>query len=229
MFYKNIKQQAEQFLTSCKKESPATFAAAQQAIGGLLIVDGLVGIGSPFHKKGRSGIFGALIGIALGFLLVFGTGFFVDLFGIHDLTATTTATIESVRQPSGERGSGACTPRALYIVGGKEYVQTASSGSSSACALTPGQVIEINYNPQNPGAWAYDLQTAKTFLKIFPVVGVIIIFMSFVTFIIRLFSILFGWKLLRSGQLLAKTLPTGTNLALIKQEMKKRFFEEIGQ
>lgn len=51
MFYKSIKGRAGQFLGNYKQQNPATFAAAQQAVGGLLILDGLVGIDNPLGGK----------------------------------------------------------------------------------------------------------------------------------------------------------------------------------
>ena len=234
MFYKNIKNHAEQFLGDYKSKSPATFAAAQEAIGGLLILDGFIGIDNPLGGKKRNGIFGSLIGIFVGLLFVFGTGFLANLTGISKMTATTTATVVSVSQPSatttnsnGSTSGGSCTPTAKYTVNGKEYTQTSSSGSSSACSLTQGQTININYNPNNPGAWAYDLNTIKTILKFIPIVGALVAVTSLVTFAIRLFSIIFGWKLLKSGRALAKTLPAGTDLGTIKDEIKKNFAKSV--
>lgn len=235
MFYKNIKSHAEQFLSKYKSENPATFAASQQAIGGLLVLDGFIGIDNPLGGKKRSGIFGSLIGIVVGLVFVLGTGFIGNLFGVNKLTAATTATVVSVSQPTttttntnnNSSSSGSCTARARYTVNGKEYTQTASSGSSSACSLTQGQTININYDPNNPGVWAYDLNTVKTVLKIFPIVGAIVAITSLVTFVIRLLSIIFGWKLLKSGRALAKTLPAGTDLSTIKNEIRQNFAESV--
>lgn len=234
MFYKNIKGHAEQFLNNYRQENPATFAAAQEAVGGLLILDGFIGIDSPFGGKKRSGIFGSLTGVALGLVFVFGTGFISNLTGINKMTATTTATVVSISQPSvtttnsdGSTSGGSCTPTSKYTVNGKEYTQTSSSGSSSACSLTQGQTININYDPNNPGAWAYDLNTVKTVLKIFPIVGIIVAITSLVTFFIRLLSIIFGWKILKSGRALAKTLPPGTDLSTIKNEIRQNFAKTV--
>lgn len=230
-----IKSATEGFLNQYRTASPASYATAQQAVGGLLILDGFIGIDNPFGDKKRSGIFGSLIGIVIGLVLVFGTGFIGNLFGINKLTATTTATVVSVTQPTSNTSSSnsndssgeSCTASAKYTVSGKEYTQTSSSGSSNACSLTTGQTIEINYNPNNPAAWAYDLNTIKTVLKIFPVVGAIVAATSLFTFIIRLLSIIFGWKLLQSGRALAKTLPVGTDLSTIKNEIRQNFAKHL--
>jgi Protein of unknown function (DUF3592) len=231
MIYKNLKTQAVEFLDNYKKDNPATYAAAQQAIGGLLILDGFVGIDNPLGGKKRTGIFGSLLGVVVGSLLVFGTSMFSNLLGINKLTANTTATVTSVSQPanttSNNSNGGTCTPQASYTVDGQQFTQTSSSSSSSACSLTQGQVININYDPSNPGNWAYDLESAKTLLKIFPVVGGLIAATGLFTFIIRLVSILFGWKLLKSGRSLAKTLPSSTDLSTVKSEIKQNFTKTV--
>lgn len=230
MFYKNIKNHAEQFLSTYKSENPATFSAAEQAIGGLLILDGFVGINNPLGGKKRSGIFGSLICIVVGLALVLETGLIGDLFGINRLTATTTATVASVRQPAytntgnnNNSNGGTCTVQARYTVNGKLYTRTALNVSNSFCSLKQGQNININYDPNNPGAFAYDLSTVKTIL----IVGGIIFIISLVTFAHRLFSIIFGWKLLKNGRVLAKTLPAGTDLSTIKNEIRHNFTKSV--
>jgi hypothetical protein len=227
MFYKSIKNQAQQFLGNYGSENPATFAAAQQAIGGLLMLDGFIGIDNPFGGKKRSGIFGSFVGILLGLGLVFGTGTYAGLLDVNDLTANTTATVVSVNQQYTRSNNNRCTIQAVYTISGKEYTNTASGVSSSTCALTQGQVIDINYDPNNPGTFAHDLDDVKTVLKIIPIAGAILAFTSIFTFAIRLLSIIFGWKLLKSGRTLAKTLPAGTDLSTIKNEIKQNFAKSV--
>jgi hypothetical protein len=234
MFYKNIKNHAQEFLNKYKKDNPTSFAAAQQAIGGLLILDGFVGIDNPLAGKKRSGIFGSLFGIAFGLFFIFGAGLISNFSGINKLTAVTSATVVGVSQPTytdsssndGSRSSS-CTVQAKYTVNGKEYSQTSTSGSSSACSLTRGQSISINYDPNSPGAFAYDLNSLKTVLKIFPIAGAIVVVLSSINFVIRLLSIIFGWKLLKSGRALAKTLPAGTDLSTLINEIKQNFAKSI--
>jgi hypothetical protein len=229
MFYTNLKNQADQFLSGYKQDNPATFAAAQQAVGGLLILDGFVGIENPLNRKSkRPGIFGALIGIAVGIAFVFFTGTFANLAGVNKMTAATTAEVVSVSQPKTDDDSGGtCTIRAKYTVAGKEYTQGTGYSSSSMCALTVGQTIAINYDPNNPSVWAYELGMLKGVLKIFPIFGVIAIIASTITFVIRLLSIVFGWKLLKSGRALAKALPPGTDLGTIQNEIRQNFSKSI--
>jgi hypothetical protein len=58
--FSSLKQQAVNFLEPHKEKGPATYAAAEQAIGAILITDGFIGIDNPFGSKKRPGIFGTL-------------------------------------------------------------------------------------------------------------------------------------------------------------------------
>jgi hypothetical protein len=51
MVFGTLKNKAKSFLSQYEQKDPATFAAAQQAIGGLLILDGFTGIDNPFEGK----------------------------------------------------------------------------------------------------------------------------------------------------------------------------------
>ena len=88
-----IKSAAEGFLGQYKSDNPASYAAAQQAVGGLLILDGFIGIDNPLGNNKRSGIFGSLIGVVVGLVFVFGTDLIGILFVITKLTATPTRTV----------------------------------------------------------------------------------------------------------------------------------------
>jgi hypothetical protein len=225
----NLKKDAQNYLNQYKSRDPASYAAAQQAIGGVLILDGFIGIDNPFGGKDRPGIFGSLVGIALGVVFLFAPTIFNHISGINDMTATTTATVVSVHQEtssSNDSGSS-CSATAKYTVDGKEYNQASSFGSGYFCPLTPGSTIPINYNPNNPGAWGYKIKTISSFVKIFAWVGLFAIVMSSFTFIVRLLSIIFGWKLLKSGRNLAKTLPPGTDLGTIISEVKSDFTKTL--
>ena len=227
----NLKSEAQAFLNKYKDKDPAAYAAAQEAVGGLLILDGFVGIDNPFGGKKRAGIFGTLIGVAVGVVFVLAPTFFGNLSGINKMTATTNATVVSVGQPQVSTSSSAnsthtsssCSATVRYSVNGKQYVQTSSVSSSSMCSYTPGGVVQINYNPNNPGQWASDVKTIHTILKLFFWAGLVVVLSSLVTFFIRLFSIIFGWKLLKNGRSLAKTLPPGTDLTTAIDQIKHEF------
>ncbi len=224
-----IKSTATSFLDGYKNENPASFAAAQQAVGGLLILDGFIGIDNPFGGKKRSGIFGSLIGVIVGLAFIFGSGFIGGIFGTKSMTAETTATVESVSQQprsntnNSNNTSNSCTAVAKYTVDGKEYSQQSSFGSSGICSLAPGQTVAIKYNPNQPGSWGYGVDTVNNVIKFIPIFGILVFLVSLITFGIRLLSIIFGWKLLTSGRALAKTLPEGTNLGTVTDEIKQNF------
>jgi hypothetical protein len=230
--FSSLKQDAINFLEPYKTKEPATYAAAEQALGAILMTDGFIGINNPFGRKQRRGIFGTIGGIILGVILMFVPTIFGNLSGINSMTATTSATIVSVgpasytRSAKGSSGSS-CPLTASYSVNGQAYTQQSAINSSSYCSLTPGQVIIINYNPSSPGAWVYGAKTISYFLQIFFWTGVLFLISSIITFFIRLFSIIFGWKLLKDGRKNAANLPAGTNLETMIEEIKRNFISSI--
>lgn len=223
--FSTLKQSAVSFLDTQQSKGPATYAAAKQALGAVLITDGFVGIENPFGSKKRSGIFGALVGVVFGVIFMFIPTFFGNLTGINNMTAMVSATVVSVGPASyGESNSGpACSLIVNYLVNGQEYTQSSSFSSSANCSLSPGQVITINYNPTSPGSWGYGTKTINAFLKVFFWVGLLVVISNIITFFIRLFSIIFGWKLLRSGRRDAANLPAGTNIQTMVNEIKQNF------
>ncbi len=228
--FSNLKQQAVSFLETYKAKGPASYAAAEQAIGAILITDGLFGIESPFGAKKRPGIFGTFSGMILGILFMLVPGFVGTMTNIKNMTETVPAVVVSVgdmvRSGNSDSG-GACTLAVTYTVNGQEYTKQSSMSSSSHCSLSVGQTIAINYDPSNPNSWTYDVKTISTFLSIFFWAGVLALISSIVTFFIRLLSIIFGWKLLRDGRKNASTLPAGTNIDTIISEIKQSFVSSI--
>jgi uncharacterized membrane protein len=236
MKFGNLRSKASNFLNQYKASDPATYAAAQQAVGGLLILDGFIGIDNPLGGKKRSGIFGSLIGIVVGVIFLFVPTFFGTISGTKQMTAMTSATVASVTHEQAattttnngtQNTSQSCSAIAQYKVDGKDYSQQSAFSSSSICGLSQGSTIQISYNPTNPGSWGYDIKTLDHFLIIFALVGGIVILASLLTFAVRLLSIIFGWKVLQSGRALARTLPGGTNLETIVSEVKKDFAQHI--
>lgn len=233
----NLKSKATNFLSGYEKKNPATYAAAQQAIGGVLILDGFVGIDNPLGGKKRPGIFGSLAGVIVGILFLFIPTIFGAVTGTSKMTATTNATVVSVSQPTTSTttnsngttssGSQSCSAVAKYTVGGHEYSQNTAFSSSGLCSLSAGSTITIDYNPAQPEKWGYQVATLNKFLKIFMYVGILVIIASLFTFTIRLLSIIFGWKLLKSGRALAKTLPAGTDMTTVKNEIKQAFSKSL--
>jgi len=231
-FFSSLKQKAINFLEPYKAKGPATYAAAEQAIGAILITDGFIGIENPFGAKKRPGIFGTIGGVVLGVIFMFIPSFFGNISGINDMTATTSATVVSVGQANYTRNSNggssdSCPMTATFSVDGKEYTNQSSMSSSEYCSFSPGQVITINYNPNNPGAWVYGAKTVNNLLQIFFWAGLLALISSIITFFIRLFSIIFGWKLLKDGRKNAANLPAGTNLQTMIDEIKRNFTASI--
>jgi hypothetical protein len=231
--FNTLKKQATGFLEQYKQRDPASYAAAQQAVGGLLILDGFVGIDNPFAGKKRAGIFGTLAMIVMGVIFMLLPTFIGNVTGMSKMTAQTTGQVVSVGAPqtstdSDGNRSTTCNFTAKYSVDGKQYQSPSSSSSSGACQMTVGQAVNIDYNPSNPSQWMSDRQMWSIILNIFFFVGLFVLLSGIVTFAIRLISIIFGWKILQSGRALAKTLPGGADLSTtvntIKNDFKKIVF-----
>ncbi len=235
MFYSKIIGNAKQSLSKYESQNKATYAAAEQAIGGLLMVDGFLGTVNPLGGRRRNGIFGSLVGIILGVIFIFIPTFFNKVSGTAAMTATTSAKIVSVTSSpvttTGTNGvrttSNSCDAVAEYTVNGKQYSQQSSYGSSSYCGLAQGETVPINYNPASPGSWGYNVKEVNTIVGLFRWAGIVVVVLSFITFLIRLFSIIFGWKLFMKGRALAKTLPEGTNLETVIDEIKQSFSKDL--
>lgn len=228
--FSNLKQQAVNFLEPYKTKGPAAYAAAEQAIGAVLIADGFIGIENPFGAKKRPGIFGTFSGMILGIIFMLVPGFIGNMTNIKNMTATVPAVVVSVGdmvRSSSSKGSGTCTLAVNYTVDGQEYTKQSSMSASNYCSLSAGQTITVNYDPSNPASWAYGAKTIGTFLSVFFWAGVLALVSSIVTFFIRLFSIIFGWKLLRDGRKNAATLPSGTDLGTIINEIKQNFVSSV--
>ncbi len=232
--FSSIKQQAIDFLAPYKEKGPATYAAAEQAIGALLITDGFIGINNPFGNKKRPGIFGTVVGIILGIIFMLIPGFIGTMTNIKNMTETASAVVISVgdmvrsKNPDGSNsGGGTCGLEVRYTVNGQKYEKQSSMSASNYCSLSVGETILINYDPNTPGSWAYGTKTMNAFLSIFFWAGLLVLISSVITFFIRLFSIIFGWKLLRDGRKNAASLPTGTNLQTMINEIKQNFTASI--
>lgn len=228
-FLSSIKGQATSYLAQFKKDEPARYAAAQQAIGGLLIVDGFIGIDNPLGGKKRPGIFGTLTGAAFGAIFMVASIFVGNLSGINNMTAKTSGQVVSVGAPSSSSSSGGstCSVTVKYTVDGKQYQSPSSSSSSSNCQLSMGETISLNYNPDKPARWSNDAVLFKIIFQVFFYVGLFVVASSLVTFVIRVISIIFGWKLLRDGRKLASTLPNGIELGKMISEIKEDFSKNI--
>jgi len=232
--FSGLKQSAVSFLEQYKTKGPASYAAAEQAVGLILITDGFIGIENPFGSKKRPGIFGTISGIILGAIFMFIPNFFGNMSGINNMTNVTPATVVSVGSANHTRNSNSnsnsqasCSLTVSYSVNGKEYSNQSPISSSDNCSLSAGQIININYNPANPGSWAYGAKTTSNFLKIFFWAGLLVVISSTIKFFIRLLSIIFGWKLLKDGRRNAASLPSDTNLQTMIGEIRQNFIASI--
>lgn len=228
----SLKTTAKSYLQQYEQKGSATYAAALQAIGGLLIIDGFTGIDNPFGEKKRQGIFGALAGVGFGVLFMLIPHIFGSLTGMKDMTASTSANVVAVSAPrttqsSDGSSSTTCSIKASYTVDGKQYSSASSMSSSDQCNLSAGQTVTIDYNPNNPGSWAYGAKAAAGFLSIFFWAGVLVAVASLVTVVVRLLSIIFGWKLLCKGRALAATLPADTSFNTIVNEIRQDFAKTL--
>lgn len=227
--FSSLKQRAVDFLEPYKQKEPAVYAAAEQAIGAILITDGLVGIENPFGGKKRPGILGTVGGMIFGIVFMFIPTFFGNLSGINNMTATTSATVTSVGTSvsTNSNGSSSCSLVAKYSVNGRDYTNQSSVSSSNYCGLSEGQLININYDPANPGSWIYGAKSIGSILKIFFWTGLLLLISSIITFFVRLFSIIFGWKLLKDGRKNAAGLPPDTNFQTMVNEIKQSFISNL--
>ena len=116
---------------------------------------------------------------------------------------------------------------ARYIVNGKEYTTQSAFGSSSYCNKSVGSTIDIHYNPNKPSSWGTDLGFLKIVFDLFIAFGLIASLVSLFTFGIRLACILFGWKILKSGRALAKTLPNGAKVSDLVDGIKNEFSHKL--
>ncbi len=228
--FSSLKTQAINFIEPYKQKDPATYAAAEQAVGAILIADGFMGTPHPMGRKGRPGIFGTIGGMVIGIIFMFIPTLFGTITNINNMTATTSATVVSVGtavSTGTNNGGSTCSLTASYTVDGTPYTQAESGNSSSNCGLVQGQTITINYDPASPGSWMYGANTIKDFLWIFFFAGLLSLVYSIILFFIRLFSIIFGWKLLKDGRKNAAGLPPGTDLQTIVNEIKQNFTANI--
>lgn len=200
-----------------------------------MIFDAVLGTPHPLSGRKRTGIFSNLAGVILGIIFILAPVLFKFLPQAK-MTAQTTGTIVSVSQPQvqtttnskGQQStSSSCTVVAKYVVDGKSYSVQSASGSSSDCSLLAGNSINVNYNPNNPASWDNNVKTFKIIVKIAFWLGIVITVLSGIGFIVRLFVVWFGWRLIQRGRNLAKTLPNGGNLASMIQSIKDEFKNNI--
>lgn len=131
---------------------PASRGAAKMTAGGLLIAEGLFGIVSdtanPFDgdKKGR-GLFGSLVGMAIGGVLIFLslTLMAPDVPADEVVTTGTIADVETRRDSDGDT-----MHVAVYAYDVDDETYTLRSSMSSSARPTVGKQVEIGYSASAP-------------------------------------------------------------------------------
>ncbi|WP_162598748.1 DUF3592 domain-containing protein [Nocardioides gilvus] len=206
-------------------QSPHTAGQVRQAIGGLLIADGLVGLENPLGGRSRPGIFGHLFQALFGLIFVV-VGVFVFSMTSADGDATTTGTITDVRTHTGD-DSTTCSLRAEFWVDDIPYRAGTTHSSSSFCSENVGGTVDIRYDSANPADADIDEGSMLWFVLVFPAAGLLVMLPSLIGLAFSAAAIFFGWRLLRSGRAMsAANPPTSTDQGIVA-EAKEKFIEVV--
>lgn len=206
-------------------QSPHTAGQVRQAIGGLLIADGLVGLENPLGGKTRSGIFGHLFQALFGSIFVFVGFFFFSLAGAEG-DATTTGTITQVNTHTGD-DSTTCSLRAEFWVGDVPYQAGTPMSSSSFCSKNVGGTVDIRYDSDNPANADIDEDSMLWLVLIFPAAGLLVMLPALVGLAFSAAAIFFGWRLVRSGRAMAAANPPTTTDQGVVAEAKDKFISVV--
>lgn len=138
------------------------------------------------HLKPKRSSFG--IGSFLA-LLLFGTAFIaVGYLFLQDTLRsyswpTTNGTVISVDEHRGSDGT-TYTPTVDYVVNGTTYTTTPNYSSGSRD--TVGESKEVHYNPNDPSDGVLELSGGGFFIYLFPIIGIVIVIASIVSFIMNI-------------------------------------------
>lgn len=191
--------------------SPRTTGRVYQAVGGLLMADGLIGLKNPFNRsKSRPGIFGALVFFAIGVAVLIATPI---LMKIPEVDSVTIGSISRISEPRVDKddGSSTCSYYARYAVDGKQYTVNSRIGSSSTCNRQIGEPVEVQYLAATPSRGVLELGTQKAFRWGALAFGMLFLLIGIGTFLIRAITIFFGVKLFLRGRKLVKSSPPSEN------------------
>jgi hypothetical protein len=181
--------------------------------GGALIADGVVGFG-----PNRQGIFGSLVGIAVGTAMAIGIALFIAPGMSEQSTLTNPvnaqATVVDVQRVStqnvDDRGkptstSTSCSVLIRYTTMDGQAIESGTPySSSSLCSYSPGQSVDITYDARKPATFQGLDSTGDVINRwlpwIFVAVGVIIAVSSLWTLIVRATQIGGGIYLIRRSR-----------------------------
>jgi hypothetical protein len=190
-----------------------SFPDVSKFAGGALIADGIIGFG-----PNRQGIFGSLVGIAVGIAMAVGIAVFIapnfaeqnTLKDPVQVPATVFDVQRVTTQNVDERGQNTSTSISCSVVvryttqTGQEIESGTPYTSSSLCAYSPGQIIDIAYDASKvsrfQGLDATGDAINRWFPWIFVGVGVIIAVSSLWTLIVRATQIGGGIYLIRRSR-----------------------------
>ncbi|MFF1530316.1 DUF2510 domain-containing protein [Cellulomonas sp. NPDC058312] len=194
--------------------NPHTAGQVRQAVGAVLVADGLVGLEVPGGKKSRPGIVGALGGVLMGLAFIAMPLF---AFGLSpDTDASTTGTITAV-----SRYDDTCGLQAVFTVDGQEYRTSSTARSSSFCSKAVGDAIQVDYDSTDPGRSETADPTGRLVLMVFVAVGALIALVSLGQAVLRCASLVYGLRLVATGSAQAKRHPRTTDDAGLVEEARQ--------
>lgn len=202
-----LKSGASDIVRRHEGENPRTAGRVYQAVGGLLVADGLVGLENPFNRtKSRAGIFGALVLSIMGLAIAAGAFFIVKVPQVDSVVAGSISRISAPRIDKDD-GSRTCSYDATYTVDGKDYTVNSGFGSDRTCNRSIGEPVDVHYLAAAPSRGVLELGTRKAIRWGVLGLGVLLLVIGAVTFLIRAGTIFFGIKLFLRGRKLVKTSP----------------------
>ncbi|GAA2533289.1 DUF3592 domain-containing protein [Winogradskya humida] len=161
--------------------------------GGVLVVDGLVGIDTPGRQRG--GLLGSLLAGIIGIVFV-GLGLYIQHHSQPYADGTkVTGQVTSVHVGRSEKGNKPMYSREVrFVTGDGQQVDFAESGSSSTPAKV-GDPVEISYRAADPSQARIVGENTWIPLAIMGV-GALVAVVGILTFIVRLITLIAGIALL---------------------------------
>jgi hypothetical protein len=186
---------------------PGMQAKAAQIAAGALLADGLIGLENPLDgKKSRMGIFGALLVIVTGVVVIFFTSMVTASTKAYEGGSIAHGEVVSVHRMTDAEGSTTCSATARYIVGAKTYEATTNYQSSEMCDAQ-GTGVDVSYRPDNPSSGRLLFATDQLVMKYLPWLGWFVLVVGLATFLTRLAEIILGVWLFLWGRRTAKQHP----------------------
>ena len=207
--FARLKTGASDIVRKHEGGSPRTAGRVYQAIGGLLVADGLIGLQNPFSRnKARPGIFGALVFCAVGAGVLIATPFLVKIPEVDSMTVGSISRISEPRVSKDDEDSvDTCSYDVRYAVDDKEYTVKSGFSSSTACKSHIGDPVDVHYLASTPSRGVVGIGIQKAIRWGGMGFGALFLLIGVVTFVIRAITLFFGVKLFLRGRRLVKTSP----------------------